>query len=190
MTPRGAPLFFCQNAGLTRRQARDDGPLCGPRTRPFLFQRGRRGAACGRGRGNAPLCGAGNEPPFSFRLRRKENGRSRSKEKALWCPNPALWAGLDKYGGRASRCDRNLRACTGCAWALRNRESASPHLRAGVRLSGWLPNLARFWPRAFRFATRYREVNGAAAEVGAGQIGFVARRTEAVRRGLHACKFQ
>ena len=31
----------------------------------------------------------GNEPPFSFRLRRKENGRSRSKEKALWCPQLA-----------------------------------------------------------------------------------------------------
>ena len=51
----------------------------------------------------------------------------------------------------------------GCDWDLGNREGASPHLRAWVGLSGWSSDLARFWPRAFRFATRYREVEGAAA---------------------------
>ena len=66
-------------------------------------------------------------PPFSFRRRRKENGRSRSKEKTLWCPKPALWAGLDQYGGIRSRCGGDLRGCTGCAWAL-EQGSASPHV--------------------------------------------------------------
>ena len=102
---RGAPLFFLScgadapsGAGRCAAGRREDEALS-------LSERAK-GAACGRGRGNAPLCGAGNEPPFSFRLRRKENGRSRSKEKAHWCPNPALWAGLDKYGGRARQCFR------------------------------------------------------------------------------------
>ena len=53
---------------------------------PFIADAGRReilrpAAVVVRFIKGGPL--RGNEPPFSFRLRRKENGRSRSKEKAL-----------------------------------------------------------------------------------------------------------
>ena len=62
----------------------------------------------GRGRGNAPLCGAG-------------------------CAAPPLGGPKEKNGGRARPCGGDLEAC---AIPLGNRESASPHLGAWERLSG------------------------------------------------------
>ena len=46
---------------------------------------------------------------------------------------------------------------------LGNREGASPHLGNWEGLSGWLTDLTSYSFRAFRFATRYRVVGGAAA---------------------------
>ena len=78
---------------------------------PFIADAGRReilrpAAVVVRFIKGGPL--RGNEPPFSFRLRRKENGRSRSKEKALCVQILPIRAGLDKYGGRANPCGINL----------------------------------------------------------------------------------
>ena len=51
----------------------------------------------------------GNEPPFSFRLRRKENGRSRSKEKALGRLNLTPLCQVDRKGESCrGRCLRKL----------------------------------------------------------------------------------
>ena len=112
--------------------------------------------AHGAGTGDCAALRRGNEPPFPFRLRRKENGRSRSKEKALRRINLTRMCQVDrKYGGRRSRCDTDLQTCTGCAPHRQNRDSLPPHVGTAGLLSrrskkGW-----SCWPRAFRFAARY-----------------------------------
>ena len=57
----------------------------------------------------------GNEPPFSFRSRRKENGRSRSKEKAPWCPAFPLWGKAGRTGVGGSMCHQVRKSSAGCA---------------------------------------------------------------------------
>ena len=73
-------------------------------------------------------------PHFSLSCQRKVAAAAVEK-KTLLCPKPALWAGLDQYGSCRDRCGADLQACTGCAWALGNRDGASPHLevRSGFR---------------------------------------------------------
>ena len=146
----------------------------------------------GGDRGIAPLCGAGNEPPFSFRLHRKENGRSRSKEKALLCPKPARSGRFGRVRGLCETVSPYAESLLPGALYPWGRESVSPHLGAWERLSG----VADVWPLLLfpRSSLRLALANSRLAErqrqVGESQIGFAARRTEAVRRGLHTCKFQ
>ena len=117
---------------------------------PFIADAGRReilrpAAVVVRFIKGGPL--RGNEPPFSFRLRRKENGRSRSKEKALWRKTGAkrrffcFNTGVVRIGAA-----KTWQASAGCALPLRNRERAFPHLGAWVRLSGWSSDLAPSGP--------------------------------------------
>ncbi len=106
---------------------------------------------------------AGMRPPLFFVLPKKSRRRSGGKENALG-PKPALWAGLDKGGSYRGRYGADLRACTGCPWALGNREGAFPHVGDWMLLSGWSTKGLSYWPRAFRFAVRCRDVAGAAAE--------------------------
>ena len=131
----------------------------------------------------AGACGsaAGPAPHFLF-LRRRENG--------------PLGGPKEKNGGRARPCGRDLRACAGCAWALGNRDDASPHLGAWVRLSGWLSHGLFLFPRSsLRLALPGRQGRADSRSMerqrreNAGQIGFAARRMRVVRRGLHACSF-
>ena len=123
-------------------------------------------------------------PPFSFRLRRKENGPCTVQKKRRLCPNPARWAGLDRNGGRASRCPQNLpdfcrvrlnpgeqRGCfpafggLGAAFGVQNRKAPA------------------CWPRAFRFAKRYPGGCGSAFGGAFPASRFEHRRAAAAGRG-------
>ena len=44
-------------------------------------------------------------------------------------------------------------------YTLLEQRTAAPHLVTLVRFRGWSSDLARFWPRAFRFATRCRSLS-------------------------------
>ena len=164
--------------------ARDDAPPGGARTRPgLLFRRIGKGPPAGGdggsrptgpGRGCAPLCGAGMRPPLFFVLTKKSRRRSGGKETAL-CPNPAH---AGRFGQIRESCEsvrRKLGGFVPGALYLMGTGKIVPAFEGSERLSGWLSYGCCSSFRAPRFATRYREVNGAAAEVGAGQIGFAAR---------------
>ena len=92
--------------------------------------------AHGAGTGGCTALRCGNEPPFSFRLRRKENGRSRSKEKALCVQILPIRAGLDKYGSRANPCGRNLPCFRRVRSSAQEQGTYSPHLEPWAHLSG------------------------------------------------------
>ena len=121
--------------------------------------------AHGAGTGGAGPRGrdGGCGPHFSFVLPKEKSPPRRWKRKALWCPNPALWAGLDKDGGRARRCPRKLRVSYRVRLGLGEQRGCFPAFGSTEGLSGWLTDLTSYSFRAFRFATRYRVVGGAAA---------------------------
>ncbi len=102
---------------------------------------GRKVSAHGAGTGECAALRHGNEPPFSFRLRRKENGRSRSKEKALWCPQLALTGQLWTRHGVPER-DRwwsVLNSALGAGLILLNLSvfsHANRNCEVGQRLKG------------------------------------------------------
>ena len=156
--------------------------------------------AHGAGTGGAGPRGrdGGCGPHFSFVLPKEKSPPRRWKRKALWCPNPALWAGLDKDGGRARRCPRKLRVSYRVRLGLGEQRGCFP---AFGELGGAFGVVDGFDQLLFpRVPLRYALPGGSgkagsrSAErqrrVGESQIGFAARRTEAVRRGLCACKFQ
>ena len=140
----------------------------------FSFRKVEDSPPTGQGRGNAPLCGAGMRPPLFFVLTKKSRRRSGGKETAL-CPNPAH---AGRFGQIRESCEsvrRKLGGFVPGALYLMGTGKIVPAFEGSERLSGWLSYGCCSSFRAPRFATRYREVNGAAAEVGAGQIGFAAR---------------
>ena len=122
----------------------------------------------GRGRGDAPLYGAGRaappqgQPPFSLLAKKRKRAAGRSKREER---------------GRARRCGGDLEACAGCAVPLGNRESASPHLRVWERLSGvvvvW--SLLLFPRSPLRLALTDSRSAERQRRVGESQIGFAAR---------------
>ena len=124
---RGRPSFSCY-AGPTRRQARDDGPLGGTRTRPLpLFQRGGKGARPRGGDGGWPPHGGGDGG-----LRRLRTARGRA---APLRGQPPIFSSCEeeKTGRWAVQKRRTgvvrdgaleiWKACAECAIPLRNRES-------------------------------------------------------------------
>ena len=90
-------------------------------------------------------------PPFSFRLRRKENGPFTVQKKRRCGPNPSLSVRFGQNGGRASRCLRKLIVSYRVRLGLREQRSASPQLGVWVRLSGWSSNGLSFSFRAPRY---------------------------------------
>ena len=99
----------------------------------------------------------GNEPPFSFRRRRKENGRSRSKEKALGRLNLTQRCQVDRK--RESCCGRCLRKlAVSCRVRRTQAEPGAPAAASrGFRLAfgaddEWTsssfraPRFAQRWP--------------------------------------------
>ena len=71
--------------------------------------RGRGGLPTGQGRGIAPLCGVGMNPHFLFGCAEKKTAVHDQKKRRLRVQILPMRAGLDKYGGRASRCPRKPR---------------------------------------------------------------------------------
>ena len=64
--------------------------------------------------------------------------------------------------------DENRKSSAGCAGHRWNRDRPPPHGGSPGLLSGWSKHRLFFYTRAFRFAMRFREIVGAAAEKGAG----------------------
>ena len=107
----------------------------------------------GRGCRGSP---ADSKPPFSFRLRRKENAPFDGvREKAL-AAQPALRASWRKCGGLPNRCRRNLLVFCRVRSTLAVVGTAPPQL-AEPRQSSWggRSQGLSFYSRAFRFAMRY-----------------------------------
>ena len=148
---------------MCRWAARGRGPF-------FSFGEGGKGPPTGRG--SAPLCGAGMRPPLFFRLAERKVAAAAVEKKGAWVSKSCPLGRFGRGRGSGETVRRRLwGACTGCAWGLGNREGAAPHLSVRSRFRGWSSKGLNHWPRAFRFATRYREVAGAAAEREADQIG-------------------
>ena len=106
----------------------------------------------GRGCRGSP---ADSKPPFSFRLRRKENAPFDGvREKAL-AAQPALRASWRKCGGLPNRCRPDLPAFCRVRSTLAVVDAAPPQL-AEPRQSSWggRPQGWSSLPRAFRFAMR------------------------------------
>ena len=110
----------------------------------------------------------GDEPPFSFRLAEKKTAVHGQKKRALGRLKPTHLCRFDrKRESCCSRCGGDLKACTGCARHRRTRGRTLPHVGTAGLLSGWSTHGLFFYARAFRFAMRFREIVGAAAERGA-----------------------
>ena len=136
-----------------RRRISKKGGLLPPSFLPMGWKTGVFRATARDGGCTALRCG--NEPPFSFRLRRKDCARRRVseptaakrrllgedkrpftvKKRRFRVQNLPVRAGLDRCGGRARPRGGDLGACAGCAILWGNREGASPHLmvRRGFR---------------------------------------------------------
>ena len=112
-------------------------------------------------------------PPFSFRLRRKENGPFTVQKKRRCGPNPSLSVRFGQNGGRASRCPRKLIVSYRVRLGLWEQRSASPQLGVWVRLSEWLSDLTSVSFRAFRFAKRWLVRDGQSGSGGKTQVKSV-----------------
>ena len=172
--------------------------------------RGRGGLPTGQGRGIAPLCGVGMNPHFLFGCAEKKTAVHGQKKRRFRVQILPMRAGLDKYGGRASRCPRKPRVPYRVRYPLGEQRGCCPAFGGVGAAFGVVIKGLYHWPRAYlrlraaltggwlRYAPAgaaaslraTQEVAGATAEREAGQVGFAARCTAAVRRGLHACKFQ
>ena len=155
----------------------------------FSFGEGGKGPPTGRRRGSAPLGGAGRRPPFSLVLPKK-TGRARSKRKTLLCPNPAR---SGRFGQIRESCEsvrRKLGGFVPGALYLMGTGKVVPAFEGSERLSGWLSYGCCSSFRAPASLSATWEIDGAAAERGAGQIRFAPRYTETVRRGVCGCKLQ
>ena len=84
---------------------------------------------------DAPLCGAGMNPPFLFFGEKEKWAVHGPKRNRFWRKTGAIGTFLLKYEGRVSRCGGDLEVCTGCVIPFGNRDCASPHLGAWVLLS-------------------------------------------------------
>ena len=107
----------------------------------------------GRGCRGSP---AASKPPFSFRLRRKENAPFDGvREKAL-AAQPARRASWRKCGGLPNRCRLSIEVSYRVRSTLAVGDTAPPQL-AEPRQSSWggRSQGPSFYSRAFRFAMRY-----------------------------------
>ena len=108
------------------------------------------------------------EPPFSLRWRRKENGRSRSKEKTP-IRNPAQSLGpapgCFHTGVAVAGAVQTCGLTPGALWSWETKMVLRRIWGSGCGFRGWLTKGLSFLLRTFHFAMHYREVNGAAAEI-------------------------
>ena len=153
-----------------RRRISKKGGLLPPSFLPMGWKTGVFRATARDGGCTALRCG--NEPPFSFRLRRKDCARRRVSEptaakrrllggdkrpftvkrKGALCPNPARLCRFGQVRGSGETVRRRLGGLCRVRLGLGEQRWRFPAW--GVGLSGWLTDLAPFWPRTFRFATR------------------------------------
>ena len=101
----------------------------------------------------------GMRPPFSLVLPKK-TGRARSKRKTPLCPNPSLRSGLDRTGVERDGAPKIDSLLPGAleSWGT---EMVLPRIWGrGCGFRGYSMKGMSFWPRAFRFATRYTGVYG------------------------------
>ena len=132
-------------------------------------------------------------PPFSFRLRRKENGPFTVQKKRRLAQILPCRSGLGKTGVVGVGAVEIWELVLGCAWVFRNREGASPHLGAWERLSGVVDErpvlLAPRVPLRYALpgweteASRFEAGRAAAAGRSRSNRSCTLRRTKAVRRG-------
>ena len=120
--------------------------------------------------GKAPPISPAGFPPNSIAVRvyatnvplvRLLNAATVQKKNAF-VSRPALWTGLDKYGGLRSRCGSHLGTYTGCAALLGNRDGASPHVGGvgGGAFGGALRKACSFGPAAAALSQGRRSGSG------------------------------
>ena len=104
--------------------------------------------------GDPPTGGDGGRPglagrgctPHSFSSCRKRMRRARWKKKALCVQILSIRTGLDKCGGRASRCGGNLASVCRVRLKLGRQRGRFPAFGGTVQLSGWSSDLAPSGP--------------------------------------------
>ena len=107
-----------------RRRISKKGGFC-----PLLF--------CPRGRdGGRPGFAGRGCTPHSFSSCRKRMRRARWKKKTLCVQILPIRAGLDKYGGRANRCGKNLPGFRRVRRTSQKQRTYSPAFGTAQRLSG------------------------------------------------------
>ena len=122
----------------------------------------------------------GDAPPIFFLRHQKENAPCTVEKKKCWVqilPFGQVWT-------CAGGVDVVAVVDGGWYWGALSpwgKEKCFPAIGVWVRLSGWLSDFARSLPRAFRFATNYREVAG--RPIRSWQSGSGGKKQ--VKSGLH-----
>ena len=111
--------------------------------------RGRGGLPTGQGRGIAPLCGVGMNPHFLFGCAEKKTAVHGQKKRRFRVQILPMRAGLDKYGGRASRCPRKPRVPYRVRYPLGEQRGCCPAFGGVGAAFGVVIKGLYHWPRAY-----------------------------------------
>ena len=122
-----------------------------------------------RGTGDrAPLGRTGDAPPIFFLRHQKENAPCTVEKKKCWAQNRHVVSFLLQYGGRARRCSKNLIGFYRVRRTPAEQRWYFPAFGGLGAAFGVVVGFGPSWPRAFRFATRYRSLSPGGESKGEG----------------------